>query len=265
MSRIPFSIEAWLKDKSQKIVTRGGQKAHYVGEDSAGWQVFEVGQRFLRYHHSHLFNGPDEGPNDLFILPSAPKLTPFEEAVKGLCWRIGMGEVIKEDEQIIKVAAELMELAKEEKSVGIVKDEPTAFEMTVAGLCWRVGMREIKGFDQIREWAGKLMKLAKEDLLKDPSLIHELRDKIEPLKMKAMEQGRMMSEKNIPKWEHCECNGVGSQRYTIVSEPFMNPRDEYILDCIGMKRIFLSQLEKLPIIGEAMCGTDATVMSDKSR
>ena len=146
-----------------------------------------------------------------------------------------------------------------------VKDEPTAFEMTVAGLCWRVGMREIKGFDQVQEWAGKLMKLAKEDLLKDPSLIHELRDQIEPLKMKAMEQGRRMSEKIMPKWEHCECNGVSSQRYTIVSEPFMNPRDEYILDCIGKKRIFLSQLEKLPIIGEAMCGTDETVMSDKSK
>ena len=92
--------------------------------------------------------------------------------------------------------------------------------------------------------------------MKEPyTLLDDLNDYILPRIIEAREQGRRMAEEIMPKWEHCECNGVGSQRYTIVSGPSMDAKNEYILDTIGQKRIYFSQLEKLPITGVSICGS----------
>ena len=153
-----------------------------------------------------------------------PKLTVFEEAVKGLCWRIGMGEMINEDDQIRSVAGELLALAKEEKPVEECrpKKELTEFERAVK-----------RGF----LCAG----------YKVPDEI--VKDTASELLTKARNIERSQLDAIIPTWEYCECHGVGSQRYTIVSGPCMDAKNEYILDTIGQKRIYLSQLEKLPITG----------------
>lgn len=52
---------------------------------------------------------------DLFLVTPGPELTELEQAVKDLCWKVGiMGEVFYKDDIIKKTAAELLELARKE-------------------------------------------------------------------------------------------------------------------------------------------------------
>lgn len=84
--KIPFTLDAWLKDKSQKIETRNGRPVHYIGLDRAGWQVFEVFRKngtseYRTYHDSYLYSGPRESTFDLFIVTPEEELTEFETAL----------------------------------------------------------------------------------------------------------------------------------------------------------------------------------------
>lgn len=121
MSKIPFTLDAWLKDKSQKVETRNGRPVHYIGLDRAGWQVFEVFRtngtsEYRTYHDSYLYSGPGESTFDLFIVTPEPELSEFEKAV-GL-------EIFDEpfEERHIKVikeeSAKLLALARKQ----IIKD-----------------------------------------------------------------------------------------------------------------------------------------------
>ena len=119
MAKIPFTLDAWLKDKGQKIETRNGRPVHYIGLDRAGWQVFEVFRKngtseYRTYHNSYMYCGPEESTYDLFIVTPEQELSEFEKAVKNLIWKVGMGEVIYKDDIVKKTAAELLALAKKE-------------------------------------------------------------------------------------------------------------------------------------------------------
>ena len=83
-NRIPFETR-YLRDVERgryRIVTRDGRPAHYVGKDSAGWQVFDICHRLFTYHYSYKYNNPDDGSNDLFLVPVeeiAASLKPQED------------------------------------------------------------------------------------------------------------------------------------------------------------------------------------------
>ena len=122
MTKIPFTLEAWLKDKSQKVETRNGRPVHYIGLDRAGWQVFEIFRtngtsEYRTYHDSYMYCGPEESTYDLFIVTPEPELTEWEKTVKDRLWRtLEYSETFRKDEYkwVQELAAELLAIARKE-------------------------------------------------------------------------------------------------------------------------------------------------------
>lgn len=133
--KIPFTLEAWLKDKSQKVETRDGRIVHNIwrvkeptyinnrkaevcalidGEEDA--LVFFDGGRYLPTKRDI------DNPFDLFIVTPEPELSEFESAIKDLVLAIDEGELqelgVFEEENLgawaVKKAAELLALAEKE-------------------------------------------------------------------------------------------------------------------------------------------------------
>lgn len=119
MAKIPFTLEAWLKNKSQKVETRNGRPVHYIGLDRAGWQVFEVFRtngtsEYRTYHDSYLYSGPGESTFDLFIVTPEPELTSWEKFISGCLQKHGLLDCGASDRIAKECSAELLDLARTE-------------------------------------------------------------------------------------------------------------------------------------------------------
>ena len=119
--RKQFNLQDWLKDESQKIETRNGRPAHYIGLDRAGWQVFEIFRangtsEYTTYHDSYLYDGPGESTYDLFIVTPEPELTEFEIHLLDWLSSDTSGEIPMErmKEVVRNRAKELLSLAREQ-------------------------------------------------------------------------------------------------------------------------------------------------------
>lgn len=93
MAKIPFTLEAWLKDKSQKVETRDGRPARIICTDAKAdddaciialipgyggeeaYQFFPDGRSFSS-------KSSDEDCADLFLVTPEPELTEFEKALE---------------------------------------------------------------------------------------------------------------------------------------------------------------------------------------
>ena len=140
MAKIPFTLEAWLKDKSQKVETRDGRIVHNIwrvkeptyinnrkaevcalidGEEDA--LVFFDGGRYLPTKRDI------DNPFDLFIVTPEPELSEFEMAIAKYRPQSDSQETIQ------RIAAELLELATEELKKTFVllhkDDYQTAFDL----------------------------------------------------------------------------------------------------------------------------------------
>lgn len=132
--KIPFTLEAWLKDKSQRVETRDGRLVHNIwrvkepsytnnretevcalidGEEDA--LVFYEGGRYLPTSQDVY------SPFDLFIIASEPELSEFEKACMRL-YNEGSDDGLSGDklsnESLKESASELLELAKKELCEG---------------------------------------------------------------------------------------------------------------------------------------------------
>ena len=129
MSKIQFTLEAWLKDKSQKVETRDGRIVHNIwpvkeplifngkraevcalidGEEDA--LVFFEGGRYLPTTKD------TDSPFDLFIVTPEEELTEFEMAIHRHL-NLMNGENLSATELLEEtkgMAAELLALAREE-------------------------------------------------------------------------------------------------------------------------------------------------------
>lgn len=125
--KIPFTLDAWLKDKSQRVETRDGRLVHNIwlvkepsytnnrkdevcalidGEEDA--LVFFEGGRYLPTTKD------TDSPFDLFIVTPEPELSEFEKHLKQLLdFSVTLGSPYEID-CIKSEAAELLELAKDE-------------------------------------------------------------------------------------------------------------------------------------------------------
>ena len=139
MAKIPFTLEKWLKDKSQRVETRDGRIVHNIwrvkeptytnnrkaevcalidGEEDA--LVFFEGGRYLPTTRD------TDSPFDLFIVTPELELTEFEQSVRNciienLTTHIKDGNggemsstVFIDGETTKKMATELLKLAREE-------------------------------------------------------------------------------------------------------------------------------------------------------
>ena len=125
MAKIPFTLEKWLKDKSQRVETRDGRIVHDI------WEVKNaVTAKEYRTEVCALIEGEEdalvffkngkylpvnaESPYDLFIVTPEPELTEFEKVLNDLIWSIGMGEVVYNNDAIKETAAKLLNLARKQ-------------------------------------------------------------------------------------------------------------------------------------------------------
>lgn len=181
MTKIPFTLEAWLKDKSQKVENKYGKEVHLLEYDLRPAKSFEPmiigyeerGGENLRYAES-----------DLFIVTPEEEMTEFEMAIhRRLNLMNGENLLATELLEETKVmAAELLELAKKEigttfdkageylrgRNEGIaeaLKDLPRWEKKTIEKGHGMVDVSSLEKFDYIRI-NGYLMKI--EDLEKLP-------------------------------------------------------------------------------------------------
>lgn len=132
MAKIPFTLEAWLKDKSQRVETRDGRLVHNIwrvkepsytnnrkaevcalidGEEDA--LVFFEGGRYLPTAKD------TDNPFDLFIVTPEEELTDFENAFGQAMMEVPEPEEKEEWYPFLKEkAAELLSLAREQ----LIKD-----------------------------------------------------------------------------------------------------------------------------------------------
>ncbi len=188
-----FNLRDWLKDKSQKIETRNGLPAHYIGLDRAGWQVLEIFRangtsEYKTYHDSYLYSGPGESTYDLFLVTPEPELSEFEKKLSdvfGYAISMSVSDPKKPtDEFVREYAPELLSLACEQ----FIKDgyviEKKAFHDAVENISDKHlaemsvqysihckvedGTRHaIMNWDTFQKVAQKFIDIGKEEALKD--------------------------------------------------------------------------------------------------
>lgn len=131
MAKIPFTLEVWLKDKSQRVETRDGRLVHNIwrvkeptytnnrrtevcalidGEEDA--LVFFEGGRYLPTTQD------TNSPFDLFIITQEPELSEFENKLRVICEdAVRESQLFPErtsEDFAKKHSAELLDLARKE-------------------------------------------------------------------------------------------------------------------------------------------------------
>ncbi len=118
--KIPFTLDAWLKDKSQKVETRSGKNVRIICWDKTGVPIVALvgdADDIVTYNRDGTIGQQLQLPSDLFIITPEPELTEFEEKVKQLIGsypcanKENKGSLLYE---VRKAAAELFALAKKE-------------------------------------------------------------------------------------------------------------------------------------------------------
>lgn len=183
--KIPFTLDAWLKDKSQKVETRDGRLVHNIwrvkkptytnnrkaevcalidGEEDA--LVFFEGGRYLPTTKD------TDSPFDLFIITPEPELSEFEKAV-GL---------------------EIFDEPFEERHIKVIKEESAKLLVLASDQFIKDGyVIEKKVF---KDAVGKVA----------PEVMKEVSDKVdmeEALRL-GYEKGRADALKDLPTWRTIE-------------------------------------------------------------
>ena len=145
MAKIPFQLETWLKDKSQKVETGVGEPVRILCTNAAGLLsiIGNVGensenlQRWTEKGQYHVgINTPDK---DLFIITPEEELTPFEDALqKKIAF---VTNTIVDDDSIREWAAELLSLAEKELEEEIPELEFEPIEKTLE---YKAGYKQAK-------------------------------------------------------------------------------------------------------------------------
>lgn len=112
MAKMPFTLEAWLKDTSQKVVDEDGRPVRIICTDADGLYPI-IG---LVDNKIPLPCGKDGRPpyiggggGTLFIVTPEPEMTAFEKKVYAYCDGKTVGE-----ELIKRIAKELLDIARKE-------------------------------------------------------------------------------------------------------------------------------------------------------
>lgn len=135
MAKIPFALEAWLKDKSQKVETGDGVSVSILCTNAEGTlpiigNVGEKSENLRRWTEKGQYHIGLNTPNeDLFIVTPEEELTEFEKAIKEM-----MRSYVKMPDEVIKeTAARLLDLARKELKKTFVllhkDDYQTAFDL----------------------------------------------------------------------------------------------------------------------------------------
>lgn len=127
MAKIPFNVKfrPQIESGEYKVETRNGLPVRIICWDRKhGHPIVGLAYEKATGCESYVSayadgttsaNGKMEFSDDLFLVTPGPELTEFEQAVKDLCWKVGIiGEVFYKDDIIKKTAAGLLDLARKD-------------------------------------------------------------------------------------------------------------------------------------------------------
>ena len=121
--KIPFTLDAWLKDKSQKVITRNNRPAEIIHiEDECADDlpiIALVGEKPYRATLNYTIDGIPESEDEdrhLFIVTPEPEMSEMEISLLSWLSDDTSGEIPMERmKQVVKArAAELLDLAKQQ-------------------------------------------------------------------------------------------------------------------------------------------------------
>lgn len=144
--KIPFTLEAWLADKSQRVETRDGRPARIICTDAKAYDGAcvialipgyggEEAYQFFPDGHAFSSKSSDEDCTDLFIITPGPELSEFEQAVIDYKYNSHDSSLFDPGhfDKVRNEAAELLALATEELKKTFVllhkDDYQTAFDL----------------------------------------------------------------------------------------------------------------------------------------
>lgn len=121
MAKIPFTLEAWLKDKSQKVETRSGKNVRIICWDKIGVPIVALvgdADDIVTYNRDGTTGQQMQLPSDLFIITPEPEMTDFEkavgEAIYGGCDIESVLESSPIKQGVKEIASKLLVLAREQ-------------------------------------------------------------------------------------------------------------------------------------------------------
>lgn len=85
MAKIQFTLEAWLKDKSQKVETRSGKNVRIICWDKIGVPIVALvgdADDIVTYNRDGTTGQQMQLPSDLFIVTPEEELTEFEKELE---------------------------------------------------------------------------------------------------------------------------------------------------------------------------------------
>lgn len=86
--KIPFTLDAWLADKSQKVETRSGKNVRIICWDKIGVPIVALvgdADDIVTYNRDGTTGQQMQLPSDLFIIIPEPELSEFEDRLRIIC------------------------------------------------------------------------------------------------------------------------------------------------------------------------------------
>lgn len=121
MAKIPFILEAWLADKSQKVETRSGKNVRIICWDKIGVPIVALvgdADDIVTYNRDGTTGQQMHLPSDLFIITPEPELTEFESVLFSAfsdAWQqYLLGEEVNVKQWVREHSTELLDLARKE-------------------------------------------------------------------------------------------------------------------------------------------------------
>ena len=152
--KIPFTLDAWLKDKSQKVETRSGKNVRIICWDKIGVPIVALvgdADDIVTYNRDGTTGQQMQLPSDLFIVTPEQELTEFEIALENFVMNADASEQTFH-EDVKQNAAELLALARKE----LVDDVQLQFDDEINEAYYR-GRKEgkaeaLKDLPRWRKW-----------------------------------------------------------------------------------------------------------------
>ena len=116
MAKIPFTLEAWLKDKSRKVETRSGKNVRIICWDKIGVPIVALvgdADDIVTYNRDGTTGQQMQLPSDLFLVTPEPELTEFEQALEILLMNVDSSSQTFHEE-VREHATHLFNLARRE-------------------------------------------------------------------------------------------------------------------------------------------------------
>ena len=224
--KVPFTLDAWLKDKSQKVETRSGKNVRIICWDKIGAPIVALvgdADDIVTYNRDGTTGQQMQLPSDLFLITPEPELSEFEKKlsdVVGYAISSSVAEPKKPTSEFVKeYAAELLAIAKKEImdgwSNGLYDTQDQSGKAYSDG--YKLGLEEgkseaLKGIEQ------------------DPESSYAFK--------RGVEYGKEEALKNLPRWKTLKDPDDVSRTVVYVGTNMIGEKTLYVRNkCISVNKL----------------------------